>query len=159
MICQRGAAIASQCNSNIDVNTVLIELYNSRQLRKATLDLSLTCYLGITSNNANKYKSAMLLVQEFWTEEQEDKLRSKNGLDEIELHHVAMQVIQACLERMASLGQKDVGGTKLKVVGLGLRHLLWEQSQQEPSPKTQSGIVKFFYKAVELITLPRKAPT
>ena len=60
----------------------------------------------ILHNNANKYKSAMLLVQEFWTEEQEDKLRSKNGLDEIELHHVAMQVKQACLERMASLGQR-----------------------------------------------------
>jgi hypothetical protein len=157
---QRGADVASQCNSNIEVNTVLIELYNSGQLRKETLDLSLTRYLGITSNNANKYKSAMRLVQDSWTKEQEDKLRSKNGLDEVELHDVAMQVEQACLVRMASLeGRKDVGRTKSKVVGLGLRHLSWERSQQEPSPKIQSGIVKFFCKAVESITSPRKAPT
>jgi hypothetical protein len=158
---QRGAAVASQRNSNIEVSTVLIELYNSGQLRKANAVLSLTRYLEITNNNASKYKSAMRLVQESWTPEQEDKLRSKNGglLDEIQLHDVAMQVEQACLQRMASLeGRKDVGRTKAKIIGLGLRHLVWERGHQDP-PKTQSGIVNFFSKAVETITSPMKART
>jgi hypothetical protein len=64
-------------------------------------------------------------------------------LDEIELYDVAMQVEKACKKKMTSLeGQKDASHIMSKVVGLG--HLSWEQSQQEPSPKTQSGIVKFF---------------
>jgi hypothetical protein len=115
------------------VSTVLIELYNSGQLRKEkNADLSLTRYLEITNNNTSKYKLAMRLVQESWTPEQwtpeqEDKLWSKNGglLDEIQLHDVAMQAEQACLQQMASLeGHKDVGRTKANIVGLGLRHLV-----------------------------------
>ena len=78
-------------------------MYNSGQLRKDDLDLSLTCYLEITYNNVSKYKLAMHLVQECWTKEQEEKLQSKNGSDEIELQDVAMQVEQACLERMSAV--------------------------------------------------------
>ena len=51
-----------------------MEFYNSGQLWKENLDLSLTRYLEITSNNASRYKLAMRLVQESWTKEQEEKL-------------------------------------------------------------------------------------
>jgi hypothetical protein len=88
----------------------------------------------------------MWLLQESWTKEQEDKLQSKNGLDEIELHDVAMQVEQACLKRMASLeGQKDVGRTKSTVVGLGLRHLSWERrANKNLLPRHHRKLSSFF---------------
>jgi hypothetical protein len=54
----------------------------------------------------------------------------KNHLDDIELHDVAVEVEQACLEKMAPLeAQKHIKNTKSKVVGLGERHLVWERCQ------------------------------
>lgn len=136
---QAAARSSNHGNKSISIQEVIIELHADGQLLRHSDDLTRTRFASIQRENESKYKAAMRLLKNSWTDEQKARLLVPN-LEKTELNDAAHEVENTCLEKMAELEGKPVGRTKPFIVGIGQRYINWENAQK---PKAGQGILSF----------------